>query len=143
MYYSGFQSNAFQNNAFQIKAGANGWMGGPIDGYTYKTPYQTQRELEYKRKIAANKLKLKRVEEEIAEAERKRLQDLAELRAKEEAAEFAALEAMLQEAINLLRLERAELIRLIEEEEAILVILMMMHRRRFKGRLTQKGNYNV
>lgn len=139
MYYSGFQSNAFQSNAFQVKRSAvtpnNGLLGGGADIYHHHRPYDTYREQEYHRKIAADKAELKRVENELAENERNRAKALADktLAKKKAARQLALLEARLQEEISRLRNERIWLIRRIDEEESALVILMMAKRRRLRA----------
>lgn len=132
-YYSGFQTNSFQHNAFQIKKGVNDFGAYvPLD-YSYKTPAQQQREIEYQRKkIAKENARLAEINERITETERKKKEELAKLKAKRFAAERAALEAMLLEEINQLRKEQLRLIQHIKEEEAILIILMVMKRRRFR-----------
>jgi hypothetical protein len=136
MYYSGFQSNSFQSNAFQIKRIAGDPDRGayvPLDKYSYKTPHQAQREIDYqRRKLERGQAKLAALQEKIAEVERKRKQEIALLRAKKFAAERKALEAELLAEINLLLKQQAALIQLIKEEEAILIILMVMKRRRFR-----------
>jgi hypothetical protein len=136
MYYSGFQSSSFQSNAFQIKRTAGEPDRGayvPLDKYSYKTPAQQQKEIDYQRKkIARENAKLAEIQKRIAEVERKRKEEIALLRAKEFAAEQAALEAELLAEINLLLKQQAALIQLIKEEEAILIILLMMKRRRFR-----------
>lgn len=140
--FSAFQSNAFQSPGFQVVRGGtppepdNGWMGGPKDGWHYHSPYQKTKEEQYQReRIAKLKAEQQRLDDEIAEAEARRLAELAKLQAKRLAAKKrAALEAIqseLLEQINLLRIQRAALIQRINEEESILVILLMAKRRRF------------
>lgn len=135
-----FQISGFQISGYQTgRNGAapnpdNGWMGGPKDGYHYHSPHQKAKEEEYqRRKLEALLADKRRLDNEIAEAEAKRLAELAKLRAKKLAAKKkAALEAIqlaLLEEINLLRTQRAALIQRINEEESILVILLMARRR--------------
>jgi hypothetical protein len=91
-------------------------------------PYIKLRDDEYRE--AELQKELERVNDEIA-AEQARLDALNALEA--EKAAYAAAEAeqlktlaMLQDEINALRMERARLIRLIDEEEAALVLLMSL-----------------
>lgn len=129
-YYSGFQ--AFQRNAFQIKGRANepdnGWLGG---GYVH--PHVKYRDEEAQReRIAQEKARLQRIENELAEAERKRLEALAEAqkrKAKKAAKQLAALEASLQDEINRLRIERIWLMRRIDDEECALILMLRKKRR--------------
>lgn len=85
---------------------------------SFVLPYQRyqaeQYDLEQKRK------ELQRISDDLAEAESKKQQALAEAAA----LEAAALEANLQEEINRLRMERDWLMRQIDDEEAILVLMM-------------------
>lgn len=130
-----FQSNGFQTNAFQSINGTSSPSVALLGGkaYSYKTPYTSYREEEYqKQKIAEQKNNLRLIEQQIAEAERKRLEALAESKrerlARKAAKELAALEAMLQGEINRLRIARAWLIRRIDDEEAILILIMRKRR---------------
>jgi len=131
-YYSAVQRSSTQRTSTQIKGGSevdNGWLGGG-----YIPAYQKYKNEEYqRRKIAEDLAKLKRIDDEIAEAERKRLEALEarnkEKIAKREAKKQAALEAALLNEIGRLRIERAWLMRLIADEESILVIMMMKRKR--------------
>lgn len=138
--YSAFQSNAFQNNAFQIIAGTQqdillgGGPGGPRHEYHYRSADHGRREREHQQKLLAeHHAELKRVEEDLAETERLRQEALAEKEQRREARksrkaamEAAALELELLEEINKLRIQRAWLMRRIDDEEAILVLLLSM-----------------
>jgi hypothetical protein len=127
-FYSAFQTNAFWNQAFQIARTADtGLLGGK--DYSYVRPHDKHREEEYQRKkIADAKAKLRRVEEELADAEARKLE--AQANAKRKAAlKAAALQAQLEEEISRLRNERVWLMRLIDEEEALLIIKMIGRRR--------------
>lgn len=120
--YSAFQSNAFQRDAFQIVSGIVESTAVPTrrdkDEYSYH-PYLA---------IAEKRAEVKRIDTEIAETERKKLaahkRARAKLMAEKAAKKLAALEATLQEEINRLRIERAWLMRRIDDEEAILVLLL-------------------
>lgn len=102
--------------------------GGP--GTVYHSPYSKYREEEYQRKLKEHAAELKQVDKEIADAERRKQEELAELRAKRlarnAAKKIAATEAALQEQINVLRMERVRLMRLMQDEEAILVLLLSL-----------------
>lgn len=125
MAYSAFQSNAFQNNAFQIVTSDTNTGGGG-----YVPPYEKYREDQYQRKnLQEHNADLKRIDDELAEAEQRKQEQLAaqkKLKAKNSAKKLAALEALLQEEINRLRTERVWLMRQIDEEEAIFVLLLSM-----------------
>ena len=129
-FYSAFQWNAFQNNSFQIKATA----APAVSGFGYKMPYFEYKEAEYQRqKTAKLKKELVSLDREIAEAEK---QKLLELQAKN-AAEQAALEALLQEQIDRLRIERIWLMRRIDDEECILILMLKR-----RSLLTNQGYTN-
>jgi hypothetical protein len=138
--FSGFQSNAFQRNAFQIVTSVtppdndNGWLGGGGD-YTYHRPYDKLREDEYQRKLARERARLKTLEQELAEAEKRKQQAEVILAEQKAARAQAALEKQILAQIRRLSLERAALIRRIDEDEATLVLLLMAARRRSR-RLT-------
>lgn len=131
-----FQGNAFQNNALQIPrsgSSVNTDSTGTFPDY-YGARLSQMRQ--HERKIIEERAELKRVDTEITEAERKRKeQELAAEKAKVKknaAKKLAALQAQLVEEINLLRLQRTELIQRINEEEGALIVLMAMKRRRFR-----------
>lgn len=99
--------------------------GGP--GYRRYKSYAELRE-EYELRTAEEKrVELKRIDEEIAEAEKRRLAALrrskAKLLAEKAALRLVKLESDLREEINRLRMERVWLMRMIDDEEAILVLL--------------------
>lgn len=138
-YYSAFQNNAFQNNAFQIKRGATpppppaaDVVGDSVAPYIL--PYQKYLSDEYQRnKLAEKQIELKRIDDEIAEAEKRRLAALkraqANLLAEKAAKRLAAQERKLQDEIDKLRNERAWLIRQIDDEECVLIIMMRKRKR--------------
>lgn len=122
--FSGFQSNAFQGNAFQI---VRGTRQPEVSGFGYPMPYFEHREREYQReKIIKRRAELKRIEDEIAEKEKWRLEAINQERrvTKQKTVELTAIANQLQEEINRLRIERVWLMRLIDDEEAILVLLL-------------------
>jgi len=101
-----------------------GWLGG--GGYTYHSPhvdYQNRIRQEQEDLRAINK-ELALAEQKRAEAERLLAQKTARQRQMKAARLLAAQEASLLEEINVLRMERVRLMRLIDDEEAMLVILM-------------------
>lgn len=136
-----FQRNAFQNNAFQIDVDANsGLLGGKAyfgktfpgthtKEYSYLSPYVKYESEQYE--LAKKYAKAKELADEIALAETrkkevaKNLLDAKESKRKNKAVkQLMALEATLQDGINVLRIQREQLMRFIQEEEAILVILL-------------------
>lgn len=101
--------------------------GGPgKKHHSYLTPYSKYREEEYKRSIAEKRTSLAEINKEIADAEALKQDELRAARLALNAAEEAALEAQLQEEINVLRMERVRLMRLIDDEETILVLLLCL-----------------
>ncbi len=106
----------------------NGLLGGKA--YSYQSPYDRLREEEYqKKKLAEKYAQLKRAEQELKEAEAERKRQIAKaqrLKTERALAKLAAEELATLQEIDRLRMERAWLIRLIDEEEAILVILMTL-----------------
>lgn len=98
------------------------WLGGgadvPDNRYVYHQP-GTLRET-----IKERKIELARVEEEISEAEIRKQEQVLALQ--NDRKKQKKLEKQLQEEINVLVIQRAQLIRLIDEEEAILVLLMSL-----------------
>jgi hypothetical protein len=98
-----------------------------LGGKAYDTlPYQRHAYYNYDEKYerlkhAEKHAELRRIDEELAAAQRRKDE---ELQAKLAAEELAALEAQLQEEISRLRTERAWLMRLIDDEEAIFVLLL-------------------
>ena len=103
-------------------------LGG--GGYSYHSPYRQYQEREYEKKTAeAKRQALSDINREIAEAEKLRKLQLAKaerLKTEKALAKLAAEEIRTLEEISRLRMERAWLMRLIDEEEAILVLLMTM-----------------
>ncbi len=104
-----------------------GWLGG--GGYVH--PYIRHRaEEEQREKIQRQKAEIDRLDAEIAEADRKQREASekrkAEARERREEARLVALKAQLSDEINRLRMERAWLMRQIDDEEAILVLLLSM-----------------
>lgn len=97
-------------------------LGGKDYPTHYLTPADRYREEEYHRSIKAKKLALAEVEKEIADAEKRKEKE----RKAKKAAANAVIEAMLQEEINVLRMERVRLMRLIDDEETILVLLLSL-----------------
>lgn len=137
--YSAFQSNAFQNNAFQIvrsQAPAPEVVllgGGPgYERHDSFHAFQFRQEELRRQSIAEKQFELKKIDDELAEAEGKRLEAIAKsqakLMAKNAAKRLAALEASLQQEINRLRMERVWLMRRIDDEECMLVLLMRRRR---------------
>lgn len=99
--------------------------GGPGNPHHYHAPYSAYKEAQY---LAEKRAELERIDDEIAQAEHRRLAALkraqAKLVAEKAAKKLAATEATLQKEINRLRIERVWLMRLIDDEEAILVLLL-------------------
>jgi hypothetical protein len=95
--------------------------------HSYVTPYQKHQEETYQKDKREN---LARIEEELAYAERDRLEKIAEAaaarKAKKAARELAVAGLKLQQEINRLRTERAWLIRQMDDEEALLLLLMTL-----------------
>ena len=109
--FSGFQPSGYQHSGYQIVEVDLITLGG---GYSYAPAYQRYREEEYQRKTLAEKrAALQQIEDEIAQAE------LAALEAAREMALIA-----LQDEINRLRMERAWLMRQIDDEEAVIVLML-------------------
>lgn len=104
-------------------------LGGG-DRYSYTSPYSRYQEEEYQKKTAAAKrAALKAVEDELAEAERQRKKQLArarELVTEKALAKLAAQEAKTLDEINRLRMERAWLIRRLDDEEAVLILMLSL-----------------
>lgn len=78
--------------------------------------------------IAKKRVELAQIENKISEAEKRKLaaqkRAKAKLLAEKSAKKLAALEASLQEEINVLRIQLVRLMRFIDDEEAILVLLL-------------------
>jgi len=128
-FYSAFQRNAFWHKNYQIAIAAPAAPAVPTqDSGRRRASYQENRQ-EYQQKVA--KVELRRVDDELAEAERKRLEAIAaQEKAKKKAAlKLAALQVSLEEEISRLRIERIWLMRWIDEQEAMLILLMMGKRR--------------
>lgn len=129
-YCSAFQSNCFQSNAFQIKRRASAPQQAirPAGGYYHPSIYEQSRHDLRRRALAEERAELNRINDEIAEAEKRRLaakkRARATLLAEKAAKKLAALEASLQEEISRLRMEQAWLIRRIDDEECILILMM-------------------
>lgn len=94
--------------------------------YSHHTPYQIREQQE---RLA----ELRRIENEITEAEQRKLEALAQQeqlqttrKYKNAAKKRAVLEATLQDEINALLVEKMRLIRLIDDEESILVLLLSL-----------------
>ena len=134
---SAFSTSAFSELAFDFGGSPPAPSPSPdpelLGGkdYSYTTPYSRYREEEYKRRTAEEKRAvIEEIDDKIAEAESRRLAAIkrskARLLAENAAIKLAALEVTLQEEINRLRIERAWLMRLIDDEEAMLVLLMSL-----------------
>jgi hypothetical protein len=80
----------------------------------------------YKKKHAEDKAELERLDKEIALAEERRIEALEAQRQRIAIREQIALEALLQDEINVLRMERVRLIRQIEDEEVSLALLLTL-----------------
>lgn len=141
-YYSAFQSNCFQGNAFQIKRGAStpsgpvllgGGPGKEREHVVNPHAFQYRQEQLRRKALEAKQDELKRIDDEIAEAEKRRLAALkrsqAKLLAENAAKKLAVLEASLQDEISRLLAERVWLIRQIDDEECLLILLMCKRRR--------------
>src|SRR5574343_704263 len=124
-FYAAYWGKAYWYQSYQtlrsnVQFTDNGWLGGYISGS------DKHREEEYRRDIIRKQqAELKRVQEELAEAEREK-QRLASLKkAKKKAAEEKAALLLLQEQeISRLCQRQIWLMRQIEEEEALLILLM-------------------
>lgn len=140
--YGAFQISAFQNNAFQILTTAVAppstelLGGGGKSKHSYIPPYAKYKEEEYlaKKRLEAREAKLAIIDKNIERIEQERLEKLAEEKekriTKKAAKKLAALGVMLQEEISRLRMERAWLIRRINNERAVMT--MVYRRKRFK-----------
>lgn len=117
-----FSSSAFSVDAFSELAFDFGSVPPPAPAADqsggFLHPYVKYRDEEYLRE---QREELKRKELELAEAERKKLEALAQVEAD---AVSAATQALLEQGINRLRMERDWLMRQIDDEEAILVLMM-------------------
>lgn len=127
-FYGAFWAKQFWHGQFQVSTSGNTPPepdDGLLGGGGYVPGHQKHREELQRNKLAEKQAKLNALNEELAERQR-----LLDAQAKEDA-EQAAIEAMLQEEIRRLRIERALLMHRINEEETILVLLIMA-RKRFK-----------
>lgn len=127
MFTAGFQTFAFQtvgNSSAPIVttvAPSGGWYEHNHREEAY------QREL-----IREQQSELKRINQELAEAEAEKQRLEALKKAKKKAAEQRAALLLLQEQeISRLRNERIWLMRQIDENESLLILAMMARRRRF------------
>lgn len=132
-FYSAFWHQAYWYQGYQtIRSNvANATQEVSGFGYKFPNPYREHKDAEYRReKARKQQAELKRVDDELAEAEREK-QKLATLKkAKKKAAEErAALLLSLEQEISRLRTERIWLMRRIEEEEALLVLSVASRRR--------------
>src|ERR1700743_259216 len=98
MFATGFQSFAFQSAGSQKVIPTPSAVPTRPDYYHYSSAHSKYREEEYQRQlIAEQRAELRRIDEELAEAERQRLEAIAEskakLKAKKAAKKLAAFEA--------------------------------------------------
>lgn len=126
-----FSSSAFSTNSFSINAfDFGGVVPPPVPPATrpsggYALPYDRRIE-EEKESIAERRLELRRIEEELANAERLEEQRLLQAEVQASAERKAMIEASLQQEISALRMERMRLMRLIDDEEAMLILLLSL-----------------
>lgn len=127
--FSAFQANAFQANAFQIVSSGGTPPEEEIVGRgEFVHPYQLLKQDEYKRRAKEHRESLAQLDAQLQAVERQEL--LAQQQAEQaEAArldELKEIEATLREQINRLRMERAWLMRIIDDEETAMVLLLSM-----------------
>jgi hypothetical protein len=133
-FYGAFWGEAFWNQAFQIARAGTPEPTPDVEllgGGGYVRPYQKYREEEYQRElIRKQQAELKRIDEELAEAERAKLALEAQRKAKRKAAAKAALIAQQEEEISRLRIQRAWLMQRIRNNQLALAFLLAAAQRR-------------
>ena len=125
-FVSAYWGKSYWSRSYQINRSGTTFER-PAGGW-YERNY---REEAYQRElIREQQAELKRVEDELVEAEREKKRLAALKKAKKKAAEErAALLLQLEQEISRLSLRRIWLMRQIEEGEAILVLIMASRRR--------------
>lgn len=128
MFATGFQSFAFQT--------VGGGVATPTGhgGYVHVTPYQRYKQNEHERTLEEQRLELQRVDDELADAEQKRLlaSEQKLLASKRQSATLAKLEQQYLQEISQLLMVRADLVRRVRQSEELLILMIAMNRRRFR-----------